>query len=320
MSDKHKAAIAAIICLLGVAVSYQVILAAEPGAGRNDWESGFRQGSIHYQNKETDKAIIAFKQALAAFFPELTSDQPKESEKALRLLFDDEKAAAIARYKVGLIYESQGKLDEAAAMFRDSLAVVSTKGARYLGYRKGCKSCHYKEWKSWKNTEMAKAFEALKPGVNAETKVKFNLDPKRDYTEDPNCLGCHTTGFGLPGGYVIPRGAKYKVREASKQAEGDTCEVCHGPGGKYGPIHKDVEDRARKYTQEEFYAAGEYRVDERICTKCHNRRNPTAQPDVRFDFKEHKDKDTHENFSLIYRIQGQSAPAPKDSQSERGHP
>jgi hypothetical protein len=162
--------------------------------------------------------------------------------------------------------------------------------------------------------------EALKPGTCVETKVKFNLDPEKDYTEDPKCLGCHTTGFGLPGGYVIPRGAKYKVREASKHTEGGTCEVCHGPGSKYGPIHKDVDDRARMYTQEEFYAAGEYRVDERICAKCHNQRNPTAGPDYQFDFKVHKDKDTHENFPLIYRPQDPSAPESNDSQSERSDP
>jgi tetratricopeptide (TPR) repeat protein len=320
MSHKYKTAITEIICVLGVIASYHVIFAAEPGAGENDWTSDFAQGSTCYQNKETDKAIMAFKQALAAFVPEGASDQPTETEAMLRSKFDDEKESAIARYKVGLLYESQGLLDEAAALFRDSLAIISTQGARYLGYKKGCKSCHYKEWKSWKGTKMAKAFEALKPGASVETKVKFNLDPKKDYTEDPNCLGCHTTGFGLPGGYVIPRGAKYKVREASKQTVGGTCEACHGPGSLYGPIHKDVDDKARPYKQEEFYAAGEYRVDERVCTKCHNQRNPTAGPDFHFEFKAHKDKDTHENFPLIYRVHAPSAPAPKDFQDKRGHP
>ena len=320
MSNRHKVTIAEIICLLGCVVSYHVIFAAESGTGKSDWESGFAQGSICYQNKETDKAIVAFKQALAAVFPGEPSNQPTDSEKTFRSTFDDEKDAAIARYRVGLICESQGKLDEAATLFRDALAIISTQGATYLGYRKGCKSCHYKEWKSWKNTKMANAFEALKPGASVETKIKFNLDPKKDYTEDPNCLGCHTTGFGLPTGYVIPRGAKYKVREASKETVGGTCEVCHGPGSKYGPVHKNVDDMARMYTQEEFYAVGEYRVDERVCMRCHNQRNPTAGPDFQFVFKAHKDKDTHENFPLIYRVQDQSAPAPKASQNEGSRP
>ncbi len=312
MSNMQKR-VTEVICLLCVIVSYHVIRADQPEPDKSDWKSNFAQGSMAYQNKEVDKALVAFKLALCAQFPEQTSDLASEDEAKLRSLFNDEHAAAIARYKVGLIYESQGKLDEAASLFRDSLSILSAQGATYLGYKKGCKSCHYKEWKSWKKTKMAKAFEALKPGESVETKIKFDLDPEKDYTEDPNCLGCHTTGYGLPSGYVIPRGAKYKVREASKQTTGGTCEVCHGPGSKYGPIHKDVDERARPYTQEEFYAVGEYRVDEQVCTRCHNQRNPTAEPNYKFDLDVHREN-THENFELIYRVMD-SRP-----QAERSHP
>lgn len=320
MSSNHKTIVIMVVCLLGGAASYRATIAVENQADNGDWESAYRQGSGYYQNKETDKAIAAFKQALISLFGELTVDQINENEETLRELFDNEEDAATARYKLGLIYESQEKLEEAAAMFDDSLHVVLTKGATYLGYRDGCKSCHFKEWKSWKKTKMAKAFETLKPGVSAEAKKELNLDPGKDYTEDPNCLICHTTGFGLPGGYVIPRGAKYKVREASKQTEGGTCEVCHGPGSKYGPIHKDVDDKARKYKPEEFYAAGEYRVDERVCRRCHNRRNPGAPADFKFDFEEQKDKDTHENFSLMYRVDDETASTPADPNNKGSHP
>lgn len=309
MSSTHATAIAAVICVVGAAVSYQIVPAAESETVRADWEPGFEQGSTHYQNKETDKAIAAFKDALSKVFPDVGVEIPKTGEQTLRSLFDDEQTAAMARYQLALIYESQGKPEAAAILLRDALTIVSVKDAHYLGYNKGCKSCHYKEWKSWKNTKMAKAFEALKPGASAEIKLKFNFDPKKDYTEDPNCLACHTTGFGLPGGYQIPGGAGYKVREASKQTEGGTCEACHGPGSKYAPVHQDVDDRARKYRQEEFYAAGEHRVDSRICTRCHNARNPTAGPDYHFDFKEHKEKDTHENFPLKYRLPNQTPSA-----------
>lgn len=309
MSSTHAAAIAAVICVVGAVVSYQIALSAEPQIVGADWQAAFERGSTHYHNKETEKAIAAFKEALSKVFPGVGVAISGESEDALRSLFDDEPTAARARYQLALIRESQGKPEKAAMLLRDALMIVSTKDARYLGYNKGCKSCHYKEWKSWKNTKMAKAFEALKPGMNAETKLKFNLDPRKDYTEDPNCLVCHTTGFGLPGGYQIPRGAGYKVREALKQTAGGTCEVCHGPGSKYAPVHQDVDDRARKYRQEEFYAAGEYRVDGGICARCHNARNPTAGPDHHFDFKELKEKDTHENFALIYRLSEQAKSA-----------
>lgn len=306
--------------MLAFIVSYEMLHAADSEADQKVWEPGLAQGAISYQNKETEDAIVAFKQALAAMYPDETTHPVAEDEKTLRSMFDDEETASIARYRLGLVCEAQGKTDEAALLFRDALTVISTQGAAYLGYKDGCKSCHYKEWKSWKETKMAKAFEALKPGVSVETKVKFNLDPEKDYTEDPNCLGCHTTGYGLPRGYVIPRGAKYKVRKASKQTEGGTCEVCHGPGSKYGPVHKDVDDRARPYAQEEFYAVGEFPVDERVCTRCHNQRNPTAGPDFKFDFKAHKDKDTHENFPLIYRVPAESDSTDGAASAKRSQP
>jgi len=314
--NKKALAFAGTIALSMVIGINQLICSAKNSSGDSTWEPYYRQGSIHYQNKETDKAVVAFKQALKAVFGDISADRRKTDEKTLRGQFDDAKTAALARYKLALVYESQGRLEEAAVLLRDALAVVATKGAHYLGYKDGCKSCHFKEWKSWKKTKMAGAFEVLKPGAAAETKVKLKFDPRKDYTEDPNCLSCHTTGYGLPGGYRIPRNARYKVRKAAEQTRGGTCEACHGPGSIYAPLHKDVDDNARPYTQEEFYAAGENRVDKWVCMRCHNRRNPTAGPDYHFDFKEHKDKNTHENFPLIYRIQKKTPVTRKDSESK----
>ena len=31
--------------------------------------------------------------------------------------------------------------------------------------------------------------------------VKAKLDPKKDYTKDKDCVGCHVDGFGKEGGY-----------------------------------------------------------------------------------------------------------------------
>ena len=65
-----------------------------------------------------------------------------------------------------------------------------------------CKECHRKTTRSWGKTKMAQSFEILKPGVRSEAKQKFNLDPKKDYTQEKKCLPCHTTGYGKPGGFV----------------------------------------------------------------------------------------------------------------------
>ncbi len=76
-------------------------------------------------------------------------------------------------------------------------------GVKYVGTG-ACKKCHLKQYMSWKKTTMARTFDVLKPGKAVEAKTKAGLDPKKDFTKDPACLPCHTTGYGLPGGYRIP--------------------------------------------------------------------------------------------------------------------
>ncbi len=173
-------------------------------------------------------------------------------------------------------------------------------GAKYVGTGV-CKKCHFKQYMSWKKTTMARTFDVLKPGKAVEAKKKTNLDPKKDYTKEPACLPCHTTGYGLPGGYRVPSEGDAGAAKTAKANEGATCEACHGPGSKYVALHADVADKKRKYSVKEFYDAGMIRIDASVCTTCHNRRNPTAAPDFRFDYEQNKDKGSHKNYPLKYR-------------------
>src|SRR5574341_816510 len=74
--------------------------------------------------------------------------------------------------------------------------------ADYVGVRT-CTKCHDVHGDSWATTAHAKAFESLQAGTKPEAKTKAKLDPAKDYTKDKDCLGCHTTGFGMPGGYEV---------------------------------------------------------------------------------------------------------------------
>jgi hypothetical protein len=146
---------------------------------------------------------------------------------------------------------------------------------------------------------MAKTFEVLKPGVNAEAKTKLKFDPQKDYTKDAKCLACHTTGFNLPGGYKIPKEGDSAAAAQAKLNEGTTCEACHGPGSKYLPLHKKIRSN-KAYTFETLHQAGQIRADAASCTPCHNRRNPTAGADFHFDYEKYKAEDTHVNIPLKY--------------------
>ena len=170
----------------------------------------------------------------------------------------------------------------------------------YVGSKK-CKMCHIKVHKSWAKTKMAKTFEQLKPGVDAEAKTKAGLDPQKDYTKDESCLPCHVTGWGKKGGYAIPDEADKKAVKKAKDLEGVGCEACHGPGSAYSKVHKEIQKSKRTYKQEELFAVGMVKQDAKACIDCHNDKSPTYDASKPFDFEKEKDADTHEHEELKQR-------------------
>jgi len=161
----------------------------------------------------------------------------------------------------------------------------------FVGSKK-CKMCHLKEYKSWQATTMATSFDNLKPGERAEAKKAAGLDPEKDYTQDAACVGCHTTGYGKPGGFVDIA--------STPDLAGVGCETCHGPGGTY------VKDpymtlKNKEYKKAEIVAVGMVdTVSEAQCTGCHNADSPFVGDDHVFDFAANKDKGTHEAYPLKY--------------------
>ena len=78
-----------------------------------------------------------------------------------------------------------------------AFAAEDEKRIRYLGHleNKRCHNCHEEQWVSWKKTKHADAMESLEPGTDVGAKEKHDLDPAKDYTEDPKCVKCHVTGW-----------------------------------------------------------------------------------------------------------------------------
>ena len=162
--------------------------------------------------------------------------------------------------------------------------------ANFVGVDK-CKACHSNvkiggaQYKVWEATKMAKAMETLKPGAAADAKTKAKLDPQKDYTTDPKCLKCHTTGYGQPGGF--------ESMEKTPKLANVGCEACHGAGSDYRSpkimsvkAYKENREAARKAA----IAAGMIIPDEKTCTTCHNEENPVHKP---FNFAEYKEKIKH---------------------------
>lgn len=170
----------------------------------------------------------------------------------------------------------------------------------YVGVSK-CKTCHKKEsigaqYLKWKESKHAKAFEALKTEEAAKIAQEKGL--KVPAYEAPECLKCHTTGFG-EGGYEVKDEAFWKpaegdnaARKAVKRMTGlqaVTCETCHGPGSGYKKkkIMKDREVAIKNGLNPISVADG---TAEKLCKTCHNEESPTYKE---FIFKERWEKIAH---------------------------
>ena len=83
-----------------------------------------------------------------------------------------------------------------------------TKPSGYMG-AVWCRSCHAEIYEKWNETPHAKAFLSLKR-------------EGEDY--NPECVGCHTTGFKEGGFVTIDETPNYRNVQ---------CEACHGPSSRH---------------------------------------------------------------------------------------
>ena len=115
--------------------------------------------------------------------------------------------------------------------------VPGVKQAASFAGSASCIDCHTGAAEVWQKSGHAHAFQAL-------------LTVKAD--ADPNCIACHTVGFGSPSGYLREFGTK-KLTDVG-------CESCHGPGS----LH--VEQRRSDAPATDHFrtlGAGD-------CQKCHH--------------------------------------------------
>jgi len=126
--------------------------------------------------------------------------------------------------------------------------------AAYVG-SDACRDCHAAEYETWAGNPHADAGKTL---------------AEKGKAGDAECLACHTTGFGKPGGFPEGAGA---LDHPDLGRVG--CESCHGPGGEHvGP------DAARRGTIVSLTDKCDSCVILQICGACHDDQN-----DPGFEFR-----------------------------------
>ncbi len=145
-------------------------------------------------------------------------------------------------------------------------AAVGTSAAEptYVGVLV-CAKCHEHHGQSWAKTPHAAALNSLKPAMKIEEKQRAGLDPEKDYSADPGCVGCHTTGFGTVGGY--------NPAEPDKTLARVGCESGHGAGSVFREEHSEAERKmqaeAEATNRSVLVAAGQNFDFEGACATCH---------------------------------------------------
>ncbi len=147
----------------------------------------------------------------------------------------DEEIAALAVAYREEVRTAKLAIDDPAKLAEDMVPGVKAT-ATYAG-TESCAACHPKAMAAWKGSGHARAFDTL-------------LARKAD--ADPNCIACHTVGFGTVSGYRREFGDRKLVDVG--------CESCHGPGSQHVEQRRaGVEVTARFHP----VGAGD-------CRKCHH--------------------------------------------------
>ena len=124
---------------------------------------------------------------------------------------------------------------------------------------KGCRSCHGKEAMGdqvsiWEDGPHANAMDSLDTGLARDWAREAGLG---DPLEEPECIRCHTTGYGQD---------ELKT-ETYDDDHGVSCEACHGAGSDY-------RDKDTMRDHDAAVAAGLVEAGEATCLECHNEESP----------------------------------------------
>jgi hypothetical protein len=177
-------------------------------------------------------------------------------------------------------------------------AFICAQDFEYIGSAK-CKMCHNKEEKGaqfskWEASRHAKAFETLKSEQAAQIAADKGIEGNA--WKAPECLKCHTTGFGA-GGYEVmgddfwnPADDDKVGRKAVKRMNGLQavgCESCHGAGSTY---KSSKTKKAIIAGEIEAASVGLLEVNETTCVACHNEESPTFES---FNYEEKSKEIAH---------------------------
>jgi hypothetical protein len=171
----------------------------------NGWEKGGKTDANDLAARKAD--LVKLKGERDA----LQAEQPAPTGSFFRYAVHEVrdgmgKDEAVSRRMLGLYKQINEHNKTALADLKPPAAGADE--ASFIGVE-ACTTCHEEERKVWDGTAHAHGYKTLVDGFK-----EYNLE----------CVGCHVTGYGKPGGSTVTHNDK--LRDVQ-------CEECHGPGSKH---------------------------------------------------------------------------------------
>jgi hypothetical protein len=175
------------------------------------------------------------------------------------------------------------KYPQAAHMHEVAILGIGGKVAPHYVGTESCKGCHSDAYDKWKHTPHSLAYKTLEDDRNPSLKQY-----------DPECIVCHTVGFGYKTGF--------RNEVATPKLKNVGCESCHGPGsghieaeqllevGKASPLSKPWRDLLNPWRTPagvEPPAAANKRIlrADAMCQQCHDKDNDVTWLNKAFERK-----------------------------------
>jgi hypothetical protein len=151
-----------------------------------------------------------------------------------------------------------------------------------------CKECHKAEFDVWDESRHAGAYQTLSEHPDAK--------PPHNRQFDPECVICHTVGFGYESGFG-DKTLGFNNADKAKHLWGVGCETCHGPGSLHAAQPKnpvfaaklspwrdnktvhltDLSIKDKRTTEEQRQVTAEQQIVAnqvfKLCFKCHDTDN-----------------------------------------------
>jgi hypothetical protein len=182
---------------------------------------------------------------------EMTEDflTPKDQEKGHPIVELMENYTKELRDKNFL--EKYGQVRHALQVLPAVANLKNPGNPEYVG-SETCKKCHEDAYKVWKGSPHSHAYQTLVE--------KATRPGNRQY--DPECIVCHTVGFGYQSGFVSEKRTP-KLKDVG-------CEACHGPASLHVANKYNLEWRKRINPWK--YLPKEKRKEalDQSCQKCHD--------------------------------------------------